>query len=368
MALFTDTFTGTDNTLVSTTTGWFIDAGFGTDVFRLDGSGNVKSGSYVEAGKAVLHDTGGASHYIEAVVGAGFVGNPGFFSLVVSSSSNVDTAISLFYNFGSLYIAVNGTSASISGGVPVAGDTLRLEYDATAGTALFKINGTTIASGSVSGVTSTQNAGLDIAYSGAGGIADVFRSVSIDALSGTQTLAPSLVTNNQTFYSPTVTNGTPLVLAPSLLTNTQTFYAPTVAQPGVTAAYVLANTGAVGANPQGFMYDIAGLVSSGDYMTYTTVSGPTPGGGTLVEYVDGRFEYTGGAPAIWVVQVKINGSNYFETTTVYLYDQEFTLLPPLLTNAQTFYAPTVARVVVPGTPGTAGDKNTPSGMIGFWNR
>ncbi len=212
---------------------------------------------------------------------------------------------------------------------------------------------------------------------------------------GAQTLQPPLLTNNQTFYSPTVTGGAaPQILAPSLLTNSQTFYSPTVAVVGFTAAYILANTGPVGANPAGFMYEVAGLVDPDDYMTYTTVSGPTPGGGTLVEYPDGTFEYTGGAPAIWVVQIKINGVDYFETTTVFLYDQEFTLLPPLLVNTQTFYAPTVtgggsvtqtltppllnnvpviyaptvSRVVTPGPPGSAGDKNTPSGMIGFWNR
>lgn len=159
---------------------------------------------------------------------------------------------------------------------------------------------------------------------------------------GGQTLEPPLLTNSQTFYSPTVTGGAaPQILAPSLLTNTQTFYVPSVAVVGFTAAYILANTGPVGANPAGFMYEVAGLVDPDDYMTYTTVSGPTPGGGTLIEYPDGTFEYTGGAPAIWVVQIKINGVDYFETTTVYLYDQEFTLLPPLLVNTQTFFSPTV---------------------------
>ncbi len=163
------------------------------------------------------------------------------------------------------------------------------------------------------------------------------------AVAGAQTLLPPLLTNSQTFYSPTVTGGAaPQILAPGLLTNSQTFYSPTVAVVGFTAAYILANTGPVGANPAGFMYEVAGLVDPDDYMTYTTVSGPTPGGGTLDDSArDGTFTYTGGAPAIWVVQIKINGVNYPETTTVFLYDQEFTLLPPLLTNGQTFFSPTV---------------------------
>jgi hypothetical protein len=43
----------------------------------------------------------------------------------------------------------------------------------------------------------------------------------------TQDLLPSLFTNTQTFYGPTITGGTATV-APPLLTNTQTFYSPTI--------------------------------------------------------------------------------------------------------------------------------------------
>lgn len=44
---------------------------------------------------------------------------------------------------------------------------------------------------------------------------------------GPQTLTPSLYTNNQTFYSPTVTPGA-VTLSPGLYTNPQTFYGPTL--------------------------------------------------------------------------------------------------------------------------------------------
>lgn len=47
--------------------------------------------------------------------------------------------------------------------------------------------------------------------------------------SAAQTLSPSLVTNNQTFYAPTATPG-PVTVSPSLYTNNQTFYAPTATQ------------------------------------------------------------------------------------------------------------------------------------------
>lgn len=184
---------------------------------------------------------------------------------------------------------------------------------------------------------------------GGGGTTGQIEAFIVEGASGggTQTLTPSLFTNNQTFYAPSVSNGTPQILAPGLLTNAQTFYAPSVALRGVTAAYVLANTGPVGGNVQGAMYEVAGLVSPGDYMTYTTVSGPTPSGGTLIAGIAGDIEYTGISPAVWVIQIKINGVDYFETTTVYLYDQAFNLLPPLLTNVSTVYPPRVRRILPP---------------------
>lgn len=49
--------------------------------------------------------------------------------------------------------------------------------------------------------------------------------------SAAQTLNPSLYTNNQTFYAPTVTPGA-VTVSPSLYTNQQSFYAPSVNQTG----------------------------------------------------------------------------------------------------------------------------------------
>ena len=48
-----------------------------------------------------------------------------------------------------------------------------------------------------------------------------------EAFTSTQTLTPSLVTNTQTFYGPTISPGA-VSIAPSLVTNTQVFYSPTV--------------------------------------------------------------------------------------------------------------------------------------------
>ena len=46
-----------------------------------------------------------------------------------------------------------------------------------------------------------------------------------------QTLAPSLLTNSQTFHAPTVSPGA-VALSPGLFTNASTFYGPTISQPG----------------------------------------------------------------------------------------------------------------------------------------
>ena len=52
------------------------------------------------------------------------------------------------------------------------------------------------------------------------------RQPRLAVLSTTQTLLPSLYTNQQTFYSPTVSPGA-VTLLPGLYTNQQTFYSPT---------------------------------------------------------------------------------------------------------------------------------------------
>lgn len=89
---------------------------------------------------------------------------------------------------------------------------------------------------------------------------------------------------------------------------------------GDTAANILANTGPIGAGQPGFLYAFASTVTSTDWLSYTIVSGPTPSGGTLDPQPDGRFTYTGPAPATMVIQPEVNGVNAAETITVTLYD------------------------------------------------
>lgn len=89
---------------------------------------------------------------------------------------------------------------------------------------------------------------------------------------------------------------------------------------GDTAANILANTGPIGAGQPGFLYAFASTVTSTDWLSYTIISGPTPSGGTLDAQPDGRFTYTGPAPATMVIQPEVNGVNSAETITVTLYD------------------------------------------------
>lgn len=124
------------------------------------------------------------------------------------------------------------------------------------------------------------------------------------ALSG-QTLTPNLFTNSQTFYAPTVTPGT-TTLTPLLFTNTNTFYGPTV------AAGAVALTPALFTNAQSFFAP--------------TVS---PGAVTLT-------------PALFT-----NSQTFFVPSVA---PGSVTLTPSLFTNAQSFFAPTVSPGGVTLTP------------------
>lgn len=93
---------------------------------------------------------------------------------------------------------------------------------------------------------------------------------------------------------------------------------------GGTVQDVYDNTGAVGGNPQGVLYaTAAALVGTepNSWLSYYTVSGPTPSGGTLDASPLGDFEYFGPDAAIWTVQPERNGVDYGDPVVVELYDQ-----------------------------------------------
>lgn len=103
---------------------------------------------------------------------------------------------------------------------------------------------------------------------------------------------------------------------------------------GDTAANVIANTAATGGNPAGVLYALALTKSAGDWMAYRTISGPTPGTGTLTENANGSFTFVGPDPALWTIQPEVNGvDDAGGQIVVELYDQASDVTPPALTTA-----------------------------------
>lgn len=127
-----------------------------------------------------------------------------------------------------------------------------------------------------------------------------FYAADVTQGGGAQSLAPSLYVNNQAFYAPTVAST--YALTPSLYTNSQTFYAPSVA-----ATYDLIVPPVENTN---FFY------------------GPTVTSGTALLPTLYTNDQTFYAPGV--------------TTSN-------TLIPDLYTNTQTFYSPTVSAPFTPGT-------------------
>lgn len=162
-------------------------------------------------------------------------------------------------------------------------------------------------------VTSTRASG-----SGQAGWALAVIAVPQAASSG-QSLTPSLVTNTQTFYAPTLGRGA-VTLAPSLTTNAQTFYASTVS-----VGYELAPS--LATNTQVFY----GPVVAAGAVTLTP---------SLV--VNGQTFYalivsSGSGPQELQPSLVANAQTFYGATVVASYG----LSPALFTDEQTFSAATV---------------------------
>ena len=137
---------------------------------------------------------------------------------------------------------------------------------------------------------------------------------------GAQTLTPSLYSDSQSFFAPTVSVGV-VSLAPSLLTNAQTFYAPTVSQ----GAQVL--TPALLTNTSSFYAPsvAVGAVALSPSLLTNTQSFYAPvvsqGGQVL-------------APDLYA-----NSSSFYAPTVTV---GAVALSPGLFTNGQTFFVPYVS--------------------------
>jgi len=172
---------------------------------------------------------------------------------------------------------------------------------------------------------------------------NAFYSATITQGGATQTLTPSLFSNSQSFYSATVTPGG-VSLAPSLLTNGQTFYAPTVTPGSVTLApslFTNSNTfyGPVVTQEGGPQYLTVPLVSNTNEFYAPTV---TPGAITVTPdlFANAQTFYAAtvsqGAPGQTLEPELFVSTNQFFTAIVTV--GGVTLTPSLFTNSNTFYA------------------------------
>lgn len=149
----------------------------------------------------------------------------------------------------------------------------------------------------------------------------------IDPTAGPQVLSPALVTNTQTFPTPTVAPGA-VTLTPSLFTNTSTFSVPTVVSRYTLTPALFSNT------PQTFF---APTVAPGAINL-------TP---ALVTNTSTFSVPTVGRGAVNLTPALFTNTSTFSTPTV---SATYSLTPNLFTNTQTFFAPTVAPGAVNLTP------------------
>ncbi len=161
----------------------------------------------------------------------------------------------------------------------------------------------------------------------------------------TQTLTPNLYTNNQTFFSPTVS--IEQFLTPDLYTNTQVFYSPDVTQAGG----VQNLDPALYTNTQTFY---SATVAASNTLTpalYTnaqTFYQPTVAASNTLTpalYTNNQIFYSATVTqgTTLLPDLYTNQQTFYSATVT---TGAVTLLPGLYTNAQTFYAPTVDRGTV----------------------
>lgn len=136
----------------------------------------------------------------------------------------------------------------------------------------------------------------------------------------TQTLTPSLFTDSQTFYAPTVTTGS-VTLTPGLITNNQTFYSPTVTQSGSEELFpsLVTNTQTFYAPVVTSVYNITSNLSTNEQSFFSSV-------------VSSIYTLASG--------LVTNTSNFFVPVVTSVY----TLSSGLATNISTFFNPAVNSI------------------------
>lgn len=240
-ATINDTFDGTADSTFVGRSGWSETSGF-YSVLRLDGSGAVKSLSYTENSKGIVHDTGSTSHYIKAIIGAGFISSAEFLKVQLGLSlvgSSPKFLVS--YNSSTGQINIRGRrDGSLQSVTTItqtlsAGDELYFEQDDVAKTLVLKLNGTTIHTEpdtTYYNETAVSGAGLVLDYNGNPALSDIIRSFEAGSLSAADTTAPTLTTPTAAVTSPTTATGsvTTTEAGPAWAVMTTTATTPTAAQ------------------------------------------------------------------------------------------------------------------------------------------
>jgi hypothetical protein len=169
----------------------------------------------------------------------------------------------------------------------------------------------------------------------------------------TQSLTPSLVSNSNTFYAPTVSRGAVALTQSARFNNSSAFYAPTVTQSGpqtLTQASRLdnSNTFYVPTVSRGAVALTQGTRFNNSNAFYA----PTVTRGAVALTQGTRFDnsaafyaptVTRGAVAL-TQGTRFNNSNAFHGPTVT--QGALTLRPPLVSNSNTFYGPTITTGAV----------------------
>lgn len=152
--------------------------------------------------------------------------------------------------------------------------------------------------------------------------------VKTAAASG-QTITPSLFTNTNTFFTPTVAPGA-VALTPSLFSNSNSFFTPTV------------TPGAVALTPS--------IYTNSNTFFAPTVSASYTLAPPLFTGSNSFFTHTVTAGTVNLAPSLFTNTNTFYSPTVSLASGTQNLAPSLFTNSNSFYTPTVAPGAVSLTP------------------
>jgi len=357
---FTDTFTEAVNTNLedhtpSGGTAWTLVAGVAGAAIA-QATTNVCRPKTTTLSYYICDDQGSADHFTQALLYGISPNFPNAFvaARLVDSSNFIGFRC---YGTGSsglrLTQVVGGVATDLKTFQGIAGHTYKVEVIGT--DAEIYDNGTKVTGGpytinaALAGETSQ---GLVISSSATTNWIGSFRAESLGG--GAQTLTPSLFSNSNTFYSPTVSRGA-VTLTPSLFTSaTNAFYSATVTQGGATQTLIPS----LFSNSQSFYsatLTLGGvslsppLLTNGQTFYVPTV---TPGSVTLTPSL-----FTSSTNAFYAPTVTQEGGPQYLTVPLVSNTSAFyaptvtpgaiTVTPDLFANAQTFYAATVSQ----GAPG-----------------